>query len=127
MPRPTIHCPQCHREIFNLRRPLCLWCGANIPHEQFEQVAALPTAVGPQEPMPLFLPPPVYGAVPFGLGAWRRLNPFRSINSSVSPCERKLRIAGAVLALCFIAARLAEVLWRLWQLHQAVPLAPHLR
>lgn len=126
MPRPIIHCPQCHRELFNLRRPLCLWCGANIPREQFEQVVALPALINAQEPMPFFMPP-VYGTVPFGLGAWRRLNPFRSVNGSVSPWERKLRIAGAALALCFVAAKLAETLWTLWQLHQTMPLMPHLR
>ena len=127
MPRPTIHCPSCHRELFNLRHRHCLWCGAEIPREQFELVAAPPAPEDPafQQPMPLLLPP-TYGTA-FGLGAFRRWNPTRLINGSVSPWERKLRIAGAAVGLCFVAAKLAEVLWSLWRLHQIMPLVHHLR
>lgn len=121
MPRPTIICPQCHRELFNLRRPHCLWCGARISLEQFEQVAA--PLESPdfsfQQTMPLL--PPTYGVSPFSFRAFQRLNPFRSINGSISPWERKLRIAGAALGVCLVAAKLAEVCWTLWQLHQNIP------
>ncbi len=127
MPRPTIHCPQCHRELYHLRHRHCLWCGADIPREQFELVAAPLAPEDPafQQPMP-FLLPPTYGAS-FGLGAFRRWNPTRLINSAGSPWERKLRIAGAALSFCFVAAKLAEALWSLWCLHQMMPLVHHLR
>ena len=127
MPRPTIHCPQCRRELFNLHHPWCLWCGASIAPEQFELVAAPPAPENPafQQPMPLLLPPN-YGRLS-GLGAFRRFIPLRAINGSQSPWERKLRIAGAALGLCFVAAKLAEALWALWRIPQMMPLAPHVR
>ena len=122
MPRPTIHCPQCHRELFNLHHPRCLWCGAEITAEQFALVAAPPSAAGSpsQQPIPI-LPPlypgPSYGIGFSGLGGFRRLNPFSAINGSISPWERKLRIAGAALAVCLVTAKLVYVLWVLWQVH----------
>ena len=128
MPRPTIHCPLCHRELFNLRHRHCLWCGADIPREQFELVAAPPAPEDTafQQPTPLYLPP-TYGTGLSGSGAFRRFNPLRSINGAVSSWERKLRIAGAAVALCFVAAKLGETLWSLWRIHQMTPLLSHLR
>ena len=127
MPRSTIHCPLCHRELFSLRHRHCLWCGANITREQFEMVAAPPLPEDPafQQLMPILLPP-TYGAGS-GFGAFRRFNPRRLINGSVLPWERKLRIAGTALGLCFVAAKLIEALWSLWRVHQMMPLLPHLR
>ena len=125
MPRPTIHCPQCRRELFNLHHPWCLWCGASIAPEQFELVAQC-RREDQALPQPLPLLPPTYGAAPFGFGMFRRLNPL-AVRGSVSPWERKLRIAGAVLGVCFVLAKLVETLWSLWQLHQMVPLIPHIR
>lgn len=129
MPRPSIRCPSCHRELFNLRHRHCLWCGADIPREQFELVAA---PFVPEDPVQqTLILPPTYGTGLFsgtgsGLGAFRRLNPFRSFNGT-SPWERKLRIAGAAFALCVVVAKLVETLWALWRMHQMMPLMPHLR
>ena len=44
MSGPTIHCPECRRELFNLHRPQCLWCGARLTPEEFQQVAEAPPA-----------------------------------------------------------------------------------
>lgn len=125
MPRSTIHCPQCRRELFNLHHPWCLWCGASIAPEQFEQVA-MRRASDASEPQPVPLLPPTYGTSLFGLGLFRRLNPM-AVRVSVSPWERKLRIIGAALGVGFVSAKLAEALWSLWYIHQVMPLAPHLR
>ena len=125
MPRPTIHCPQCRRELFNLHHPRCLWCGASIAPEQFEMVAQRQSADDPAFQQPLPLLPPTYGTPLFGLGMFRRLNPL-AVRGSVSPWERKLRIAGAALGVCFVLAKLTEALWSLWYIHQITPLVPHL-
>lgn len=125
MPRPTIHCPQCRRELFNLHHPWCLWCGASIAPEQFELVAQRQT-LEDCEPQVLPLLPPTYGTPLFGLGMFRRLNPL-AVRGCVSPWERKLRIVGAALGVGFVSAKLAEALWSLWHIHQMVPLVHHLR
>lgn len=113
MPRPTIPCPQCRRELFNLHHPWCLWCGANITPEQFEQVAQRQHWADPDPQLSPLLP--LTYSSPFGLGMFRRLNPM-AVRGTASPWERKLRVAGAVLGVCFAAARLIEVLWA-WHLH----------
>ena len=125
MPRSTIHCPQCRRELFNLHHSWCLWCGANVTQEQSEQVAMRRTS-DDSEPQPLPLLPPTYGAPLFGLGMFRRLNPM-TVRGLISSWERKLRIAGAALGICFIPAKLTEALWALWRIPQMMPLAPHVR
>lgn len=128
MPRSTIHCPQCRRELLNLHHPWCLWCGANITPEQFALVAQCHALEDPsfQRSLPPLSPTYRSGTVSFGLGALRRLNPL-AVRGIVLPWERKLRIAGAALGVCFVSAKLIEALWSLWQLHQMVPLIPHIR
>ena len=117
MSRPTVQCPGCRRDLFNLRRPQCVWCGAHIAADQFDQVAAPPS---PPSQFPLLLPPPAppfsgYGGSLFG---W---NPFRLIKLSHSPWERKMRIVGAALAACLLLTRLVYSLWEIWRMHQTMP------
>ena len=117
MSRPTIHCPACGRELFHLRRPQCLWCGARLPPNGFQQVAAPP---GPEPCLFPALPPPSpitsspwfgRGRQPFGV------NPFRLVRRCGSPWEHRLRIAGAALFVCVLLARLVEMAVTLWRLH----------
>lgn len=120
MSRPIIHCSACGRELFQLRRPLCIWCGAQISPDQFAEVAA-PAQNSPflSPPMPM---PPLTGT-PWLSGS-RRLfvgNPFPLINKSVTPWEKKLRIAGAALFVLLMLARLAELFWSMWRLHEVIP------
>ncbi len=118
MSRQTIQCPGCGRELFNLRRPQCVWCGARIAADQFEQVAAPPQL--PSQFPPLMPPPPApfsgYSRSLFGL------NPFRLIRPSNSPWERKMRIAGAALAAALLLTRLVFELWEMWRMHQTLSL-----
>jgi hypothetical protein len=120
MSRPMIHCPGCGRELYHLQHPHCLWCGARIAEDQFAQVAA-PPGMSPPPPQPLpMMPPP--GAPLFGRGGGLfEGNPFPLIKRSVSPWERRLRIAGAALFVCLMLARLAEVAWNMWQMSHLMP------
>jgi hypothetical protein len=124
MSRPTILCPGCGRELFHLNRPQCVWCGARLSQEQFEEVAAPPTAPSAFSPPmpPIMMSPPTMGFSWFGgsRGLFEG-NPFPLIKRSVSPWERKLRIAGAALFVCVTLAKLAEILWSVWRLHQVMP------
>ena len=122
MSRPMIHCPTCGRELYQLRRPQCLWCGARLAEEEFAQVA-LPLGAAPPlltQPMPLI--PPTTGMSWSGRG-WGLFegNPFPLIKRSVSPTERKLRIAGAALFVCVMLARLIDALYSMWRMHQLMP------
>jgi hypothetical protein len=122
MSRPMIHCPACGRELYQLRRPQCLWCGARLTDEDFQQVALPPGASPTPLPQPIPLIPPTTGTPWFGRG--RGLfegNPFPLIKRSVSPWERKLRIAGAALFVCVMLARLAEIGWNMWRMHYLMP------
>jgi hypothetical protein len=122
MLHPIIHCPGCHRELFNLHRPQCLWCGAQISPEQFEQVAMPQQFAAPitQQPMPIFMPQ--YEASQFGWGLfWRRLNPWASISGSVSPWERNLRIVGASLFVGLALFRLIYFVWEVWRMSHLMP------
>ena len=120
MSRPMIRCPDCHRELYNLHRPQCLWCGARLTDAEFEQVAQSPGAPLPPLPMPLM--PPVMGTPWSGRG-WGLFegNPFALIKRSVSPWERKLRIAGAALFVCYMLAHLAYFAWSVCRVHQLMP------
>lgn len=120
MSRPMIHCPDCHRELCNLHRPQCLWCGARLTEAEFEQVAQSPGAPLPPLPMPIM--PPVMGTPWFG-SAWGRFNenPFLGIKRSVSPWERKLRIIGAAFFVCYMLAHLAYFTWSVWGVHRLMP------
>ena len=122
MSRPMIHCPDCHRELYNLHRPQCLWCGARLTDAEFEQVAQAPGAPLPPLPQPMPFIPPAMGTPWSGRG-WGLFegNPFALIKRSVSPWERKLRIVGAALFVCYMVARLAYFLWSVWRVHQLMP------
>ena len=122
MSRPTILCPGCGRELFHLYRPQCVWCGARLSQEQFEEIAAPPTAPSALSPPMPFIPPTT-GFSWFG-GSSRGLfegNPFPLIKRSVSPWEKKLRIAGAALFVAVMLARLAEIAWNMWNLSHRMP------
>lgn len=128
MSRPMIHCPDCHRELFNLHRPQCLWCGARLTQEQFQQVAEAPGAPGPPPPLPMSIMPPLMGTPWSGRSGWfSEGNPFALIKRSVSPWERKLRIVGAALCACLTLARLLYLLWDVWRMHQSLPPLPPIR
>ena len=120
MSRPMIHCPDCHRELYNLHRPQCLWCGARLTEAEFEQVAQSPGVPLPPLPMPLM--PPVMRTPWFG-SAWGRINgnPFLGIKRSVSPWERKLRIIGDAFFVCYMLAHLAYFAWSVWGVHRLMP------
>lgn len=122
MSRPMIHCPACGRELYQLRRPQCLWCGARLAEDEFQQVALPPGA--PPTPLPQPMPPmpPTTGTPWFGRGGGLfEGNPFPLIKRSVSLRERKLRIIGAALFVCLMLARLAEIAWNMWQMHHLMP------
>jgi len=122
MSRPLIHCPSCHRELYQLRRPQCVWCGVRLTEEEFRLVALPPGAPETPPPQPMPVMPPMGGTPWSGLGGWPfGGNPFSLIKRSVSPWERKLRIAGAALFVCVMLARLAEVGWNMWQMHHLMP------
>ena len=121
MSRPMIHCPACGRELYHLRRPECLWCGARLSTDEFQQVALPPgTPLPLSQPMPP--PPPILQTPWIGRG-WApfAVNPFPLIKRSVSPWERKLRITGAALFVCVLLARLAEIVYNVWRMHQLLP------
>ena len=122
MSRPMIHCPDCHRELYNLHRPQCLWCGARIAEDEFQQVALPPGA--PQAPLPQPVPmtPPMTGMSWSGRG-WGLFegNPFLLIKRSVSPLERKLRIVGAALFVCLMLARLIYLALDIWRMQHPMP------
>ncbi len=122
MSRPMIHCPACGRELYGLRRPQCVWCGARLTEDQFQQVALPPGASLPPLPQPMTPMPPTMGTPWSGRGGGLfEGNPFPLIKRSISPWERKLRIAGAALFVCVMLARLIDVLWSLWRMHQLMP------
>jgi len=122
MSRSIIHCPLCHRELYNLHRPQCLWCGARLTEAEFEQVALPPGA--PQAPLPQPMPmmPPMTG-MPWSGRVWGLFegNPFALIKQSVSPWERELRIVGAALFACLMLARLVYFVWDLWRMQHPMP------
>ena len=120
MSRPMIHCPACGRELYQLRRPQCLWCGARLTDEEFRLVALPPGAPPPPLPQPMPMLPPTGGAPWAGRGLFEG-NPFPLIKRSVSPMERKLRIAGAALFVCVMLARLAEIAWDMWHTSHLMP------
>ena len=121
MSRPTILCPACGRELYHLRRPQCLWCGARLPADEFQQVALPPGTPLPLSP-PMPPPPPILQTPWIGRG-WVPFdgNPFPLIKRSVSPWERRLRIAGAALFVRVMLARLAEIAYSVWRVHQMLP------
>jgi len=122
MSRPMIHCPDCHRELYNLHRPQCLWCGARLKEEEFQQVAEAPGAPGPPPPLPMPVMPPLMGTPWSGPAGWfSEGNPFALIKRSVSPWERNLRIVGAGLFVCLMLARLVYFIWGMWRIHQLMP------
>ena len=126
MSRPIIHCPHCHRELYNLHRPQCLWCGACIAEDEFQQVA-LPLGA-PQAPLPQPVPmtPPMTGMSWSGRG-WGLFegNPFLLIKRSVSPWERKLRIVGAALFVCVGLVHFAHGLYSMWVMQHLMSLVHH--
>ena len=117
MSRPTIQCPGCRRDLYNLKRPQCVWCGARIADDQFEQVAAPPDL--PSQ-FPPFMPPPASPFSGYGGSLFGR-NPFRLIKLSNSPWERRMRIVGVALAAALLLTRLVFSLWEMWRLHQTMP------
>ncbi len=124
MSRPIIQCPRCGRELYQLRRPQCIWCGARLSEELFEQVA-LPHGTPPSPlPQPMPLMPPLSGTPQYGRG-WGLFegNPFSLIKRTVSPRERRLRIVGAALFVLVILARLGYISWSMWQVSHLMP--PH--
>ena len=123
MSRPTIQCPHCSRELFNLRYPHCSWCGTELMEEEFQKVAKPPGSYSPPASNPMPILPPTVGMFRFGR-AWQPFNasPFRLIKRSVSPWERKLRIVGAALFICLMLAHLLEAGYAMWRMHQLLPL-----
>ncbi len=122
MSRPMIHCPACGRELYQLRRPQCLWCGARLTEDQFQQVALPPGAPPPPLPQPMPPMPPTTGTPWFGRsGGPFEGNPFPLIKRSISPWERKLRIAGAALFVCVMLAHFLELLYSMWRMYQPMP------
>ncbi len=108
MSRPTIYCPQCHRELYHLHTPHCLWCGADLPEEQFEQVA-LPPGDRPVTDLPPLLPemlPTGFYQSSFG---WK---PFSQQPSYQQQKYRfELNITQIVLIMCLLLMPLAYFLW----------------
>ena len=101
MSRPMIHCPQCQRELFNLHRPQCLWCGARLTEAKFEQLAESP---GPPPPLPMPSPLTISGISWFGRGG-----------------GLLARLAvGVAICVIMMLAHLAETAWHLWR-HSHLP------
>ena len=116
--RPTIHCRACRRELYQLRRPRWLWCGAPISAEEYEAVAAPPRRVMDLPPsLPMVLGPM---PAPMGWGAFPRYA------RHLSPWERKLQLAAGIIAGSVGLIKLAVEGAMAWHLHLLMqPLPPH--
>ena len=104
MSRPMIHCPACRRELYQLRRLQCLWCGARLTNAEFQQVALPPGAPLPPSP-PMPLTPPLMGTPWFGRGGGLFV---------------RLGMGVAVYVIVTLA-HLAERAWHLRQVSHLIP------
>ncbi len=110
MSRPMIHCPYCRRELYGLRRPQCLWCGARLTDEEFRQVA-LPLGTTPlplPKPMPML--PPTTGR------PWL----LRGENLRAGILLVRIAVGGAVYVIAMLV-RSAEKVWHLWHTSHLMP------
>ena len=116
MPRPTIHCPHCSRELYHLHTPHCSWCGADLPNEEYQKVA-LPFGVPLTPDLPPLLPDNAWVQSPASR-AWKLLNQNPAFGAKLILSL----IAVLMLVVRVVLIPVAYSFQKMWHTHHLLPL-----